>query len=90
MASAPRVLDQAYIPQSSAEKGKPATISPPMSARSPPSSRPSSPKQSAMKSFGQMSEREQVRHLWGSRRRKTRASKKSRKQRRKTLKRRTK
>ena len=89
MASAPRVLDQAYIPQSAAEKGKPATISPPMSARSPPSSRPSSPKLEPVRPFSQMSEREQVRHLWGSRRRKTQ-SKKSRKQRRKTLKRRAK
>jgi hypothetical protein len=90
MASAPRVLDQAYVPQSSAEKGEPAAKSPPMSSRSPSSSRPSSPKQEPTRAFNQMSEREQVRHLWGSRRRKTRASKKSRKQRRKTLKRRAK
>ena len=88
MASAPNILDQTYVPQSSAEKGEPSPKSPLISPRSAPSSQPSSPKQEPLKPFGQMSSREQARWLWGSRR-KTR-SKKSRKQRRKTLKRRAK
>lgn len=88
--SAPRVLDQGYAASSSAEMGTPFPKSPPTSSRSGTSSRPSSPKQGPTVPFNAMSEREQVRYLWGSRRRKTVSSKKSRKQRRKTLKRRAK
>lgn len=87
--SAPRILDQGYAASSAAELGTPFPKSPPTSARSGTSSSPPSPKQQPALPFGQMSERAQVRHLWGSRRRKA-ASKKSRKQRRKTLKRRAK
>lgn len=87
MASAPRVLDQAYVPQSSAEKGESRPTSPVTSPRPTP---PSTPKEVPPKPFHELTRREQDRILLGSRRRKTRASKKSRKQRRKTLKRRAK
>jgi len=90
MASAPRVLDQAYVPQSSAEKGEPIIRSPPMSARSSATSPNTSPKQEPLKPFNMMSQREQARFLLGSRRRKSTISKKTHKQRRKTLKRRAK
>ena len=86
--SAPRILDQGYAASSSAEMGTPFPKSPPTSSRSGTSSRPSSPKQGTNVPFNAMSEREQVRRLWGSRRRKSR--KPTRKQRRKTLKRRAK
>lgn len=88
--SAPRLLDETYASTSAAEMGKPLPKSPLTTSRSGTSSQPSSPKMGPVRSFSQMSEREQVRHLWGSRRRKSRASKKSRKQSRKTLKRRAK
>ncbi len=89
MAAAPRVLDQAYVPQSSAEKGEPAPKLPILSPRSvSPGSTSPTAKAESPKPFSQMSSREQVRWLWGSRRRKTR--KPTRKNRRKTLKRRTK
>ena len=86
--SAPRILDQGYAASSSAEMGTPFPKSPPTSSRSGTSSRPSSPKQGPAVPFNAMSERQQVRYLWGSRRRKT--QKPTRKNRRKTLKRRAK
>jgi hypothetical protein len=82
--SAPRILDQGYLSSSSAEMGSPAPKSPTGSPRPGVSSRPSSPKQGPNVPFNAMSEREQVRHLWGSRRRKSKKTRKVTKKRRST------